>query len=127
MLAWLPVGTLIRDPCAATGHYASLAARDRLSLATPFAEFLLQGRIPSRPPCAPFRVAEQLSGKLSEKSRCANLLQSSSPPYFADVPSRPDPAMLAAVSTRIMERHLQQLQLRGRCAVSVLPMTVAGG
>lgn len=108
LLAYLPVETVIRAQQQA--YYAALAASDKISEATPFVEFM-RGALHAAMeeavlPRAPASAQPSVSGKMS-----AIILSAVRRRPTVTIPEL---ATLAGVSTRTIERHLQQLQLHGR-------------
>ena len=106
MLAYLPVETVIRSQ--QQEYYAALAASDKASDATPFVEFMLRALHVAMTEAVltgnSAKVSVKMSGKVSGKILAAVRRNPGV--------TIPELAKLAGVSTRTVERNLQQLQER---------------
>jgi len=106
MLAYLPVETVIRSQ--QQEYYAALAASDKASDATPFVEFMLRALHVAMTEAVltgnSAKVSVKMSGKVSGKILAAVRRNPGV--------TIPELAKLARVSTRTVERNLQQLQER---------------
>ena len=106
MLAYLPVETVIRSQ--QREYYAALAASDKASDATPFVEFMLRALHVAMTEAVltgnSAKVSVKMSGKVSGKILAAVRRNPGV--------TIPELAKLAGVSTRTVERNLQQLQER---------------
>ena len=103
ILAYLPVETVIR--MRQTAYYEALAEADRIASATPFIEFMLQALHD-----AMTEVLIKTSVKTSVKTS-GKIIDALNKNCFMTIPEL---AHMIGISTRSIERNLQQLQKDGR-------------
>ena len=103
ILAYLPVESVIR--MRQTAYYQALAEADRIASATPFIEFMLQALHDAMTEVL-IKTSVITSGKTSGK-----IIDALNKNCFMTIPEL---AHMIGISTRSIERNLQQLQKDGR-------------
>ena len=107
ILAYLPVESVIR--MRQTAYYEALAQADRIASATPFIEFMLQALHDAMTEVL-IKTSGITSGEMSGKTS-GKIIDALNKNCFMTIPEL---AHMIGISTRSIERNLQQLQKDGR-------------
>ena len=107
ILAYLPVESVIR--MRQTAYYEALAEADKIASATPFIEFMLQALHDAMTEVL-IKTSGITSGEMSGKTS-GKIIDALNKNCFMTIPEL---AHMIGISTRSIERNLQQLQKDGR-------------